>query len=76
MLSSNSILSPNKIAFSLLSLTVIGVWVEVDTTLSTSTTDISTVICPLCGIDAVVPQSIIQDNTILLKWHEMGFGNN
>jgi|TARA_B100000212_G_C27282068_1_gene493531 hypothetical protein len=45
-------------------------------TKSTSTTDISTVICPLCGIDAVVPQSIIQDNTILLKWHEMGFGNN
>ena len=45
-------------------------------TKSTSTTDISTVICPLCGIDAVVPQSIIRDNTILLKWHEMGFGNN
>ena len=45
-------------------------------TKSTSTTDISTVICPLCGIDAVVPQSIIVDNDILLKWHEMGFGNN
>ena len=45
-------------------------------TKSTSTTDISTVICPLCGIDSVVPLSIIQDNTILLNWHKLGFGDN
>ena len=45
-------------------------------TKSTSTTDISTVICPLCGIDSVVPLSIIQDNTILLNWYKLGFGDN
>lgn len=40
----------------------------------TETCDISTIICPLCGIDAVVPTSVIPNRETLLEWHNKGFG--
>ncbi|MAJ97002.1 MAG: hypothetical protein CMI56_00090 [Parcubacteria group bacterium] len=40
---------------------------------NTKTCDVSTVICPLCGVDAVVPASVVINEAILLKWHNEGF---
>ena len=42
----------------------------------TETTDESTVICPLCNIDAVVPCSVIPNKKTLKKWRKLGFGDN
>tara|TARA_Y100000768_G_C23612458_1_gene511172 strand:+ start:49 stop:285 length:237 start_codon:yes stop_codon:yes gene_type:complete len=42
----------------------------------TKTTDESTVICPLCNIDAVVPCSVIPNKRTLKKWRKLGFGDN
>ena len=36
-------------------------------------TDVSTVICPICGIDAVVPASQVNSEETLKAWHRMGF---
>ena len=41
-------------------------------TRQTQTCDQSTVLCPLCGIDAVVPASVCNMN-LLRKWHADGF---
>ena len=45
-------------------------------TIDSDVCDKSTVICELCGIDAVVPISKIQEpiEETLAKWHEHGFG--
>lgn len=43
-------------------------------TKSTMTVDESTVICPLCDVDAVIPASLVDDEAQLLRWHEEGFG--
>ena len=37
-------------------------------------TDISTVICPLCNVDAIVPASKVENFKQLALWHELGFG--
>ena len=39
----------------------------------TDTTDTCTVICELCGCDAVVPTSVIQNSETLATWHAAGF---
>jgi len=39
----------------------------------TELTDETTVICPICNIDAVVPASIIPNNETLKFWNKMGF---
>ena len=39
----------------------------------TDTTHTSTVICELCGCDAVVPTSVIQNSETLAAWHAAGF---
>ena len=46
-------------------------------TIDSDVCDKSTVICELCGIDAVVPISKIQEpiEETLAKWHEHGFGD-
>lgn len=36
-------------------------------------TDDSTIICPDCGIDAVVPASKVPDEETLRHWHFLGF---
>ena len=36
--------------------------------------DESTVLCPLCGIDAVVPSSKIPNFKTLKRWRQEGFG--
>ena len=38
--------------------------------------DISTIICPDCNIDAVVPASCVPNEETLVKWHQFGFGNS
>lgn len=43
-------------------------------TINSETTDVSTVICPLCRIDAVVPASIVTSESLILEWHRNGFG--
>ena len=40
---------------------------------TTDTTDTCTVICELCGCDAVVPTSVIQNSETLATWHAAGF---
>jgi hypothetical protein len=42
-------------------------------TLQTDTCDTSTILCALCGCGAVVPTSVIPDNTILAVWHVASF---
>ena len=39
----------------------------------TSTTDESTVLCPICMIDAVVPASVVPNELTLQAWHYQGF---
>jgi hypothetical protein len=39
----------------------------------TLTTDESTVLCPLCGVDAVVPASVVPNELTLHSWHMQGF---
>jgi len=36
-------------------------------------TDDTTIICNLCGIDAVVPASQVPDEQTLLRWHNLDF---
>ena len=43
-------------------------------TSETETCDESTVLCPLCGIDAVVPSSKIPNEETLKRWRNEGFG--
>ena len=45
-------------------------------TIHTETTDESTVICPLCNIDAILTCSVIPNKKTLKKWHKLGFGDN
>ena len=42
-------------------------------TLATDVTDECTIICPLCGIDAVVPASRVQSEHVLKEWRRLGF---
>ncbi len=36
-----------------------------------------TALCPKCGIDSVVPNKRIKyTDELLIKWHEIGWGNN
>ena len=42
----------------------------------TETTDESTVICPLCNIDAILTCSVIPNKRTLKKWRKLGFGDN
>ena len=37
--------------------------------------DESTVLCPLCGIDAVVPASRVPDEATMRRWHAEGWGS-
>ena len=37
--------------------------------------DSSTIICPDCGVDAVIPASNLPDEETLHKWHEIRFPN-
>ena len=39
----------------------------------TLTTDESTVLCPICMVDAVVPASIVPNGLTLQAWHIQGF---
>ena len=39
----------------------------------TLTTDESTVLCPLCGVDAVIPASVVPNELTLHSWHMQGF---
>ena len=39
----------------------------------TDTIDESTIECPLCGVDAVVPASQVPDEATLNAWHNHGF---
>ncbi len=39
----------------------------------TETVDESTVLCPICGIDAVVPASVVPTQAVLRGWHRVGF---
>jgi hypothetical protein len=41
--------------------------------MQTSTVHTSTVLCALCGCDAVVPTSVIPNSTTLAAWHTAGF---
>ena len=36
-------------------------------------TDVSTALCPLCGVDALVPSAAIRDEATLRRWHAQGF---
>ena len=36
--------------------------------------DVSTVVCPLCNVDAVVPASLVTSESLILQWHQQGFG--
>tara|TARA_B100000482_G_scaffold157249_1_gene119261 strand:- start:781 stop:1065 length:285 start_codon:yes stop_codon:yes gene_type:complete len=36
-------------------------------------TDKTTIICPDCGVDAVVPASKVPDEETLCHWHNLGF---
>ena len=38
------------------------------------TVDFSTILCPECGIDAVVPASVVPNDTTLKQWHDRSFG--
>jgi hypothetical protein len=38
------------------------------------TVDFSTILCPECGIDAVVPASFVPNDTTLEQWHDRSFG--
>jgi hypothetical protein len=38
------------------------------------TVDSTTILCPECGIDAVVPASIVPNDTTLEQWHDCSFG--
>lgn len=40
----------------------------------TQTCGVSTIMCPDCGIDAVVPASVVTSETQLETWHASGFG--
>ena len=42
-------------------------------TSQSETLDESTVVCTLCGVDAVVPASQVPDETTLKEWHIRGF---
>jgi hypothetical protein len=42
-------------------------------TMQTYTVHTSTVLCELCGCDAVVPTSVIPNSTTLAAWHAAGF---
>ena len=44
-----------------------------DVTVKLEIVDESTVLCPLCGIDAVVPSSQVPDEETLQHWHNLGF---
>ena len=39
----------------------------------TTVTDVSTAICSICHVDALVPASAVPDNTTLQEWHSEGF---
>ena len=41
--------------------------------LQTEVCDTSTVICPDCGVDAVVPASAVSSEKVLYEWHKSGF---
>lgn len=35
--------------------------------------DESTVHCPLCHVDALVPAAVVTSEALLLEWHRLGF---
>tara|TARA_B100000214_G_scaffold374735_1_gene358433 strand:- start:1235 stop:1561 length:327 start_codon:yes stop_codon:yes gene_type:complete len=37
--------------------------------------DTSTIICPKCGVDAVIPASFLPDEETLYKWQKIRFPN-
>lgn len=44
-----------------------------DCTRPVELTDETTIICPECGVDAVVPASKVPNEETLLLWHKLGF---